>query len=285
MSSMAKIFVVVNLLLVTAVWGSAATLLGAQDDYRKALAEATEKAEAIQSKQQSDIEAAQLKVQTQTAQAVRHLSAAEDAEQRRQIAEANLNKMTQINQQLTAANERMTGELAGLRKQIEAQQATVTAANGEAKDANTRFQDAHKTLEEETRNRAALEARVQELDDTTRTLQAQNQELAKAKRELEFELEQCKKATGWAGIKGGPRPEGRILQTENVAGGGIIVIISVGSDDGVRVGDEYKLSRGSAFVGFARVTRVYKDKAVAEFDTTNTGSGAPPQAQDRAYVN
>jgi hypothetical protein len=281
---MAKIFVVVNLLLVTAVWGSAATLLGAQDDYRKALAEATEKAEAIQSQQQADIQAADLKVSTQTAMAVKHLSAAEDAEQRRQIAEANLNAATQINQQLTAANERMTGELAGLRKQIEAQQATVSAAQSEAKDANGKFQDAHKSLEEETRNRAALEARVQELDDTTRTLQAQNQELAKKGRELEFELAEAKKR-GFTGLKDGPRPEGRVLQIENVAGGGIIVILSVGSDDGVRVGDEYKLSRGSSFVGFARVTRVYKDKAVAQFDTNNTGTGAPPQAQDRAYVN
>jgi len=285
MSSMAKIFVVVNLLLVTAVWGSAATLLGAQDDYRKALNEATEKAEKLDSERVADIQAAELKASTQTQMATKHLSAAEDAEQRRQIAEASLQAMTQINQQLTAANERMTGELAGLRKQIEAQQATVSAAQSEAKDANGKFQDAHKTLEEETRNRAALEARVQELDDTTRTLQAQNQELANKNRELEFSLEQAKKETGWTGIKGGVRPEGRVLQIENVSGGGIIVILSVGSDDGVRVGDEYKLSRGSSFVGFARVTRVYKDKAVAEFDTTNTGSGAPPQAQDRAYVN
>ena len=37
MSSMAKIFVVVNLLLGVAAFGSAATLLGAQNDYRAAL--------------------------------------------------------------------------------------------------------------------------------------------------------------------------------------------------------------------------------------------------------
>ena len=39
MSSMAKIFVVVNLVLGVAAFGAAATLLGAQNDYRAALEE------------------------------------------------------------------------------------------------------------------------------------------------------------------------------------------------------------------------------------------------------
>ena len=45
MSSMAKIFVVVNLLLIVAVFGSAATLLGAQDNYREELEETASNAE------------------------------------------------------------------------------------------------------------------------------------------------------------------------------------------------------------------------------------------------
>lgn len=283
MSSMAKIFVVVNLFLVVAVFGSAATMLGAQDDYRKALNEATEKAAAISSTQLQMIQDKELQVQTQTANAAKHLSAKEDAEQRRQIAEKGLSDATGVNQQLTAANERMTGELSALRKQIEAQQATVAAAQAESKDANGKFQDAHKSLEEETRNRAALEGRVQELDDSFRTLQADKEDLAKKLEQANFWIEKAKGQGFKLGI-GEQGANGRVLKTENVSGGGIIVILSVGSGDKVAVGDEYRISRGSAFVGFARVTRVYKDKAVAEFDTVNTGSGAPPQANDKAYV-
>ncbi|MHC4940561.1 MAG: hypothetical protein ACYTHK_16600 [Planctomycetota bacterium] len=283
MSSMAKIFVVVNLVLVVAVFGSAATMLGAQDDYRKALDEATKKAEEIQSAQVQTIQDKELQVQTQTANAAKHLSAKEDAEQRRQIAEKSLSDATAVNQQLTAANERMTGELSALRKQIEAQQATVAAAQAEAKDANGKFQDAHKSLEDETRNRAALEGRVQELDDSFRTLQAEKEDLAKKLEQASFWIEQAKKQ-GFVSGAGNQGADGRVLTVENVAGGGIIVILSVGSADKVAVGDEYRLSRGASFVGFAKVTRVYKDKSVAEFDTQNTGSGAPPQANDRAYV-
>ena len=55
MSSMAKIFVVVNLLLGVAAFGSAATLLGAQNDYRAAL----EAKQAEYVKLQNDLKTAQ----------------------------------------------------------------------------------------------------------------------------------------------------------------------------------------------------------------------------------
>jgi len=283
MSSMAKIFVVVNLLLVTAVWGSAATLLGAQDDYRKSLAKTAEAAQAKQTQLEGEVKAADGRAAGATQKATEMNLRAEEADTRRVQAETGLDKATQINQQLTAANERMTAELEALRKQIETQQATVTAAVNGQKEANAKFQDAHKKLEEESRNRAALEARVQELDDSVRSLQADNQDKDNKIREKDFWIAKAKEQ-GFD-IKSGPQPSGRVLEVREVAGGGMIVILSVGSKDGVQMGTEYKLRRGSKFVGFARVTRVNADTAVAMFDTQNTGSGAPPQSQDEAYVD
>ena len=78
--------------------------------------------------------------------------------------------------------------------------------------------------------------------------------------------------------------EGRVLEVRDAAGGVVLVIISVGRDDKVRVGDEFRVSRGNVFVGFAKVTRVFKDKAVAEFDTQFTGPGQAPRNGDRAYT-
>ena len=163
MSSMAKIFVVVNLVLCVAVFGSAATGLGAQDDYRTALEDATEKAMATHSSQRTQIETWRLKAAGQTAEAGRALARAEAADVSLQRANATLADARKANAGMVATNERLTGELAGLRTQIESQQATVTAAQGEAKDANQKYQDAKKQWEEEVRNRSALEGRVQEL--------------------------------------------------------------------------------------------------------------------------
>jgi len=283
MSGMAKIFVVVNRILVTAVWGSAATLLGAQDDYRKAMNDAKDMADKMESQLQAELKTVNDQVATQRIAAAEQRSRAEDAEQRLQIFEQKANQMSQINAQLTATNSQLSDNIAGLKRQLEGQQQTVSAAQQEAQDANQKFRDAHKQLEEESRNRAALEARVSELDDTNRALQATVQEQAKQIRDKDFWIEEAKKRLPDLGAPE-QGEDGRILEVENVAGGGIIVVISVGRDDGVRVGDTYKFRRGNKFVGSGRVTRVLKDKSVVDFDTQFTGSGAPPQANDEAYV-
>jgi hypothetical protein len=60
------------------------------------------------------------------------------------------------------------------------------------------------------------------------------------------------------------------------------VQISAGTKDGVRVGDEYSISRGSVFVGTIRIQSVEKDSATGLLDTQFQGDGAPPQRDDKA---
>ena len=284
MSSMAKIFVVVNLVLVVVVFGSGATLLGAQDDYRSKLEETTKQAMRVHNAEKIKIDSLYGDLSAQKTEAVREAGRAEDAERRLLLKGKILDSAQQINAQLTSANERFTGELEALRKQIENQQGTVTAAQSEAKDSNEKYQDAKKQWEEEVRNRSALEGRVQELDDTVRSLQADGNDKDKKIRELQFFVSKAKEMGFDPGTVGSVGADGVVMKVQEVAGGGIVVVISVGSADGVKVGDEYKLSRGNQFVGFIKITRVHKDKAVGEFDTNNTGAGAPPEAQDRAYT-
>jgi hypothetical protein len=284
MSSMAKIFVVVNLVLVVVVFGSAATGLGAQDDYRAQLEKTTKQAMAMHNAQKNQIKSLRVKAGTQKAEASLQSGRADDAELRLLQANKNLEGATQVNAQLTSANERFTGELAALRTEIEKQQSTVAAAASESKDSNQKYQDAKKQWEEEVRNRSALEGRVQELDDTVRSLQADSNGKDKKIRELQFFVSKAKEMGFDPGTVGSNGADGVVMTVQEVAGGGIVVVISVGSADGVKSGDEYKLSRGKQFVGFIKITKVYKDKAVGEFDTNNKGDGAPPVAQDRAYT-
>jgi hypothetical protein len=70
-------------------------------------------------------------------------------------------------------------------------------------------------------------------------------------------------------------PTGRVLETR-----GNIVAISIGSEDGVRVGDTYTVVRGKTYVGRLRVTKVYKGQSVAEFDAQYPGDGAPAATGD-----
>lgn len=282
MSSMAKIFVVVNLVLVVFVFGAAAMLLGASNDYKALLAEANTKASETNSTNEAQIKELELQLETQKNAAVREQARASDAEARLELFKQQADTRNRLNQQLSSTNEGLKGELAKLTTQLQNQQATVKAAQDNAKDSNEKYQDTNKKWESEVENRSQLEVRVQELDDTSRELQAQNQANEKKIRDLEFLLGRYRERYPDLAGPIAEGADGQVLEVRNVSGGGIIVILSVGRDDGVKVGDEYKVRRGSDFVGFAKVSRVSKDKAVAEFDVQFTGRGAPPRSGDQA---
>jgi chromosome segregation ATPase len=283
MSSMAKIFVVVNLLLVVAVFGAAAVLLGAQDDYRSNLVELEQKSRETRDKLQADIVQLSARVQAQVQKTSEEKSRADDAEARLELATTSLDKAQQANASQTASNERLSGELASLRSLYENQQQVLTAAANDAKEASQAFVDKNKAWEEVVRVAAAFDMRVGELDDANRSLQADKKKVEDDLRDCMFWLGKYKERYGdIAGLT--KAAEGRVLEVREAAGGVVLLIISVGRDDGVAVGDEYRISRGSDFVGFAKVTRVLSDKAVAEFDTQFPGNGAPARNGDRAYT-
>lgn len=81
----------------------------------------------------------------------------------------------------------------------------------------------------------------------------------------------------------GPQRESRVLNVA-VQDHRILIVIADGADDDVRVGDEWRLSRGSTFVGFMKIARVLDETAVGEFDSQFPGNAAPPRRGDRAYT-
>ncbi|MHC4729970.1 MAG: YfbK domain-containing protein [Planctomycetota bacterium] len=62
-----------------------------------------------------------------------------------------------------------------------------------------------------------------------------------------------------------------------------LVVISLGSADGVRVGDLFHVRRGSAYVGRIRIDKVERNLSVGTFDSQFPGPGAPPQKRDVVY--
>ncbi|MHC4952410.1 MAG: hypothetical protein ACYTGZ_00845 [Planctomycetota bacterium] len=81
----------------------------------------------------------------------------------------------------------------------------------------------------------------------------------------------------------GPGREGRVVASQN-AGGKLLVTVALGQIHGVAVGDEYKLSRGSDFVGFVKIVKISHLQCEGEFDLQFPGKGAPPRVGDRAYT-
>ncbi|MHC4960240.1 MAG: hypothetical protein ACYTGN_17945 [Planctomycetota bacterium] len=79
------------------------------------------------------------------------------------------------------------------------------------------------------------------------------------------------------GKGGGRRGVGTVLKvTADTA------IISVGSDDGVKVGDRFSVRRGAQFVGRITIERIGDEVAIGKIDTQLKGPAAPMQAGDVA---
>lgn len=285
MSSMAKIFVVVNLVLIVAVFGSAATLLGAQDDFRAALTETTTKARETSEAQKKSITRKDAQIATQIQRTGAESARADDSEQRYQLAKANNEAALQINISATSALEGLKAEYQSLRQLYEGQAEMIKTLQASAKEADQNYTNKNSAWELAVQESAARENRIAELSDSVSALQADLKGTADKLRDCEFWLAKYKERHGDITKQGMLiAAEGRVLEVRNAAGGVVILIISIGREDKVTVGTEFKLSRGSEFVGFAKVTRVLKNSAVAEFDTQFPGQGAPARSGDRAYT-
>ncbi len=97
-------------------------------------------------------------------------------------------------------------------------------------------------------------------------------------RDLEFEVKAYRIKYGSLSPMDPNVPDGLVLQVK-----GSLVLISLGSNDGVRIGDELHLSRGENYVGTIRITKVEKDAAVGR-TTDVKGSAFPPAGNDRVYA-
>ena len=76
-------------------------------------------------------------------------------------------------------------------------------------------------------------------------------------------------------------PEGRVLSVKMTAVG-TFVAISVGSRDGVRVGDAYHISRNGQYVGRIRLIRVSEDSSYGRM--SERWNGDRPRQNDKAWA-
>ncbi len=276
MSSMAKIFVVVNLILGVMAFGSAATLLGTKEDYKAANKDMAAKFEVYKSDQEGKLKAANGRAQASATDATNSATLKATAEQKNEeltrrlagaettsgVQQATIEKLTETNRALLEINKSYKGFLQSYAK--------------DSSDATKDKLDYQDRWTKEVTNRVNLEAEVQKCQSENSQLSAMNGDLAKRLKNCEFWLGKYREKFG--DITGGPTGANGVVKSVK----GDLVVLSVGSDDGVRNGDTYQIRRGSNHVGQVTVTRVYKDQSVGNFDTEFKGPAAPPQAGDAA---
>jgi len=275
MSSMAKIFVVVNLAFGIIAFGSAATLLGAQNDYKKAYEAEVDAHKKTRADDQVKIDDLDLQKTQQAQKASEERGRAETLQSQVEELKATLAAANTANDTLRAAVDSFSKELQAANQLNKANQEFLQRLSDDSKKATDEMLNAKSTLDKEIGNRVSLEQQVSELSDQVQTLAAEKGDTEKRLRETQFWLDKYRAKYG--DMTGGEGAPGQVMAVK-----GPLVSISVGSADKVRIGDWYAISRGPNYVGRIKIMSVDKNLSVGQFDVNNPGSGAPPQAGDRA---
>lgn len=275
MSSMAKIFVVVNLVFGIVAFGSAATLLGAHDDYKREFEKKVDENKALQVSSQAKIDDLELQRSQQTNRASEQLGRADQLQQQVEDLTTRLAAAESSNQTLRSSVESFAKDLGTQNQLNAANQEFLKRLSDEKNTATEQMLNAKTEKDKEVANRVGLEQQVSELTDQVTTLSAEKGDVDRQLREANFWLGKYRVKFG--DIKGAEGASGVVNAVK-----GPLVSISVGSADKVRVGDWYAVSRGSSYVGRIQIVQVDKNLSVGQFDTMNPGSGAPPQPGDKA---
>lgn len=275
MSSMAKIFVVVNLAFSIVAFGSAATLLGAQDDYKKGYEAKDAELKKVTLEMQAKIDDLDLQRSQQSQKASEERGRADTLQAAVDELKTNLAAANTANETLRSSVETFSKELQTANQLNTSNQEFLKRLADDGKKATDEMLNAKSTLDKEIGNRVGLEQQVTELNEQVTTLAAEKGDIDRQLREANFWLDKYRARYG--DLKGSEGAPGIVMAVR-----GPLVSISVGSADKVRVGDYYDLSRGNQYVGRIKITTVDKNLSVGQFDVNNPGSGAPPQPNDKA---
>jgi hypothetical protein len=246
MSTVAKVFVVLNLLLAVAFLGSAATILGNQDAYKSKLeSERTLHAGTIAEKDRALTEAHNREVELS-----RQINEAR-AQAQAARAEADARK---------AANDQMAAENAKLAAAYEASARALLVANNTIKEIRSQIEALQnerttliqkvQTAEKNAADAVSVQNKLElDMENATAQLQDLKAKLNAAEeetRQLRFSVETSQRTGTPASAGQQPAHRAKVLAADNEMN---IVVISLGAEDGVKVGFRYTISRGNRYVG------------------------------------
>jgi peptidoglycan hydrolase CwlO-like protein len=267
MSLFAKIMVIVNFILAVAFLAAAGTLLGASEDYKakyeKALADAKDestKLNAQVTERENKIKETGIRIA--------------DTDKARAAAEALLKELQNSNTALSTAGAQLRADLDKLADAQKDLQNTLASQNkmiDEGRDALSKSEAARKEGDAKIKAQSDEIARLAQANETAEKTAAASAADAKVLREKVDEqttlLDRYKKEKG--PITGGVtmKPVNGVVQACNNKVD--IYIISVGSHDGVEVGYEFTVYRGSEYVSTIVIDKVFPNYASG---TTKTGT-------------
>jgi len=254
MSTVAKVFVVLNLLLAVAFLGAAATHLGYDDSYRKKLTDVTAQKDA-------EIKAVKGQLDDLTKDKVNLQQKVNEQTQRADVANTRAESYKTAYDQVVADHNKLSASYSALADAQKTAQGTIqnyaTLITSLQNERNSTLQALAAAQDAEVQARKNQATTELNLEQATTQLQDAKEKLSTTSSDLEStrtKLEAMMKShPDTAMVTDQPAQTGKILQADNAHN---IFVISLGSEDGVKVGFKYTVARGNHYVGEIAIDRV-----------------------------
>lgn len=281
MSTMSKVFVILNLVLSLVLVGTNASILSKNDEYKK-------KFEDSETGRKNDKEAADKKLNDANGEKDRVNQENRGLQNQKSDLDSQLQAQKSISEQVRNDNNQ-------LRNSVESINGALKNVQNELGDLQTRnkaLMDSNESLKKETAD--AKKAQMDAEEDRARVegdLKRASDDVAEKERQIKTVSDERDnlKATIEALTKLGvdvpalvgnnvPLIEGKVSA---VGPNSTFVVLSVGQNEGVKVGFAFHVYRGSEYIGRVVVDNVLPDSATARVTFKNS-KGAEFQAMDSA---
>lgn len=273
MSSIGKIFAILNVALAAAFLGWAVNLVESGNDYKGQLDTANREHEEATASLEEELAGLREQLNQAKDQQRTHREDAARAKDRADSAEAQLQQAENANAQLRGDISKLTDINSGFKATIDNLEQGKSAAMKMASEAVSERDDAERAQREaEGAKRDAEEA----MAGAERRIASLEADLVAARSKAETLQAQLQAAISQTGISlsdvsAQPLIEGAVLEVRtNVPPG--LVALNVGSDDGVQQGMTFEIYGPSDYKGRVQVTSVLPDKCSALVTLQNQGT-------------
>jgi len=261
MSGLAKVFIVVNFVLSIVFLSAAGMLLAKSDEYREAYE--NEKSEHDKTKTELNDRIVQLQGARDTLQK-EYDKVTNDLNDERVAKEKYSNDLTDqraANDDLRSSVNKLQANLDDLQSNLQQSANRVATLEQRVEQEQTRADEAVRKQMAAEDNLTRAQARLNDMQDRVADLEQSVVSVRNELEDAELKIEWAKsRGVTFDDIEAVPSIEGVVQQVDNDTG---VMILSVGSDDGVKKGFKFYVYRGDSYLGEVFVDSVQADLSSA----------------------
>jgi predicted nucleic acid-binding Zn-ribbon protein len=272
MSTIGKIFLVLNLVLAGAFVGYSALSVGRAEELKKAHADAMSTAQAEKAKVDKDLADARAQLNTERTAKDEATSAKNSLAAEKTRLEADLQNARDENTRNSATLKQLTESVAEFSGKLEKLDQEKTAALAAKEDANLKAHEAASKAEDaENARRAAEEAKTR----TDRDVAELRKALASSNRERESLQNKIDSLVAFTGVNASdvaaqPEVSASVTQVDS-KDGAVLVQFGVGKDK-VKIGYVFDVWKGATWKGQVRIDQVYANSCAGTVIHANAGT-------------